>query len=163
MLGQQVGTCFYSLRNGICVECYSLPSLMWCNINAHNLHSWLAKCIYTMYKIKKITFVTRSAKLTISVYFVFVTWHEKTGNMSTKYTFSYFGTYLLYILDVSYSSVKCIRFPMKCYINVEEYYWIIIFIDEVSLSKNAVKFWMHISPVFSCQVIFQELSIWNIE
>ena len=32
----------------------------------------------------------------ISRYTVYVTWHEKTGLMYTKYTCSYYGTYLLY-------------------------------------------------------------------
>ena len=45
-----------------------------------------------------------------------MTEHEKTGLMYTKYISLYYGTYLLYCLRY-YSSVNCIRFPMKFCIN----------------------------------------------
>ena len=45
-----------------------------------------------------------------------MTRHEKTMLMYAKYTYSYYGTYLLYCLRYS-RSVSCIRFPMKSCIN----------------------------------------------
>ena len=46
----------------------------------------------------------------------YVTEHEKTRLMYTKYISLYYGTYLLYCSRYC-SSVNCIRFPMKCYMN----------------------------------------------
>ena len=46
----------------------------------------------------------------------YVTEHEKTGLMYTKYISLYYGTYLLYCLRYC-SSVNCIRLPMKCCIS----------------------------------------------
>ena len=42
----------------------------------------------------------------------FVTRHEKTGLMYTKYTYSYYSMYLLYCLKFL-KSVSCMRFPMN--------------------------------------------------
>ena len=50
----------------------------------------------------------------------FVTRHEKTGLMYTKYTYSHYGTYLLFCFRY-YRSVNCIRFHMKCCINDESF------------------------------------------
>ena len=47
---------------------------------------------------------------------IFVTEHEKTGLMYTKYIYLYYGTYLLYCLRYL-NSVNCIRFTMKWSIN----------------------------------------------
>ena len=48
----------------------------------------------------------------------YVTRHEKTGLMYTKYTSSYYGPYLLYCLRYG-NSVNCIRFLITCCINGE--------------------------------------------
>ena len=47
---------------------------------------------------------------------LYMTRHEKTGLMYTKYTSSYYGTYLLYCLRY-YNSLNCIRLPITCCIN----------------------------------------------
>ena len=44
---------------------------------------------------------------------IYVTRHEKTGLMFTKYTTQHYDIYLLYCLN----SINCIGFPMKCCIN----------------------------------------------
>ena len=58
-----------------------------------------------------VVMITTPGKVTDA--YVYVTWHEKTGLMYTKYISLYDGTYLLCCL----SSENCIRFPMKCCIN----------------------------------------------
>ena len=52
--------------------------------------------------------------------YTYVTRHEKTGLMYTKYTSLYYGTYLLYCLRYQ-NSVNCIRLPRKCYVNGRNY------------------------------------------
>ena len=49
-----------------------------------------------------------------------VTRHEKTGLMYTKYTSSYYESYLLYC-STYLSSVNSTRFAMKCYINGDNF------------------------------------------
>ena len=51
-----------------------------------------------------------------------VTWHEKTGLVYTKYTYSYYSMYqyLHYCIRLT-KSVNCIKFPMKSCINGENY------------------------------------------
>ena len=55
----------------------------------------------------------KNFKMQFKSIFKYVTRHEKTGLMYTKYTSSYYSIYLLYCLRF----VSCIRFPVKCCIN----------------------------------------------
>ena len=91
---------------------------------------------------------------------VYVTRHEKNGLMYTKYTFLYYGTYLLYCLRYL-NSVNSIRFPIECCINGEHFIRLLflsakLFKFEI---QNVVKFCVHISPIFSFQVTYSYLCL----
>ena len=51
---------------------------------------------------------------------IYVTRHEKTGLMYTKYTRSYYYKYLRYCIRYS-QSVSCMRFLTNCCINAEKF------------------------------------------
>ena len=93
----------------------------------------------------------------------FVSRHEKTGLMYTKYTYSYYSMYLHYCIRFT-KSVNCITFSMRSCINGENctrlpYVYMKLFNFEF---QNVVKFYMHISYIFSCQVTFYEhVSPWS--
>ena len=55
----------------------------------------------------------------------YVTKHEKTGLMYTKYSYSFYGTYLLYFLRYK-CFVICIRFLIKFYINYRNFIRLVI-------------------------------------
>ena len=91
-------------------------------------------------------------------YNIFVTQHEIIGLVCTKYTPSYYSTYVRFFVST------------KLYQFCELYYIIFIvcctrcksFIDKVCLDTNyellksekVVKFYVHISPIFSCRLTF---------
>ena len=91
---------------------------------------------------------------------IYVTRHEKTGLMYTKYTSSYYGLYLLYCSTYQ-SSVNCYRFAMKCYINGDNFIRLLFLLIKLFKfeSKNVLKFCVHISPIFSCRVTYTDKNV----
>ena len=84
-----------------------------------------------------------------------VTQHEKTSLCTQNtVTYSYYSTCLLYCLR-STESVMSIRFPMQICINSVNF--IILLQLLIKLFKfviqKAVKFYVYISPIFSCRFI----------
>ena len=61
------------------------------------LHACTKGSTYTLIEAHSINTVTGCDVLhVLKCELQYVTWHEKTGLMCTKYTYSYYGTYLLY-------------------------------------------------------------------
>ena len=119
---------------------------------------------------------------------IYVTQHAKTRLMYTKYISSYYNTYLLYCLRYQRSAINCIRLTMKCCINGMNFIRILLLFTELfkfydhpfSLacaycapcpsdgeaspgfrfkSKSVVKFSVHTSPIFSCQVTLYKFTM----
>ena len=93
-------------------------------------------------------------------YTVYVTQHEKIGLMCTKYTPSDYSNYLIFC-TIYKRSVKCLNSPLFaalrakvsliCYVESRSY--------ETSNSKKVVKFYVHVSPIFSCRVTYIQVVI----
>ena len=70
--------------------------------------TWRSSCTVVKY-------IRKTSKICCIIY---VTWHEKTGLMYTKYTYPHYGVYLHYCIRFT-KSVNFIRFPMNSCINGE--------------------------------------------
>ena len=81
-----------------------------------------------------------------------VTRHERRL-MCTKYTPSHYSTYLIFV--VSYTNfVNCIKFSTVCCTSCRSFTGTLYLLKRLwtSNSKKMVKFYVHVSPVFSCWV-----------
>ena len=70
--------------------------------------------------------------------------------MYTKYTYSCYRMYLIYCIRFT-KSVSCMRFHIEHCINGENCVSLTMFIQKFMKCKNVVKFYMYISPIFSCE------------
>ena len=91
----------------------------------------------------------------IKMVLLYVTQHEKIGLMCTKYTPSHYFNYLTSCIRYT-SSVNAIELPIHCCTSST------IFVDKLCLGtklrnfkvQKVVKFYAHISPIFSCRVTY---------
>ena len=88
----------------------------------------------------------------------FVTQHEKIGLMCTKYTPSDYSIYLRFC--VSYiSSVNCIKIPIVCCTSCKSINNEVCLGTKLWNLEKVVKFYVHISPIFSCWVTLMILDL----
>ena len=81
-----------------------------------------------------------------------MTWHEKIGLMYTNYTTSHYYTYLTFcdsyigfVNNTWFAAlISKVSWSWMCYVKSQSY--------ETSKSKKIIKFFVHISPIFSCRV-----------
>ena len=89
-----------------------------------------------------------------------MTQHEKTGLMYTKYTASYYSTYLLDCLRYQ-SSVNCTSCSMKCCINGSKFIGLLISLTKLFKFEiqKCGQIFVYISPIFSCWVTYVECAV----